>query len=210
MTTKLALEYAYDSVVAAFAADNLLVDQDFGWREVSQHNETGRPRITWVPGDPSDSLGAVGGARGPGQYPRPIAQLRERFTVYLFGVDTRDPDNERAQYHVARQLFDAWYCAMYAANTGNFAVVDQAWLNTQTERRHGATIRVVCEINAPIVEARPDEPLVDTDAGLSDVVDAVAHAVANDDHMTADVTVEMQTTEETTEVAAGTDDDSQP
>lgn len=189
--TALALEHYYDAVVASFVADGILADQDFGWREVSQHNETGRPRVTWVPGDTSASVGSLGGARGPGQIPRPIAQLRERFTVYLFGVDTRDPDNERAQYHVARQLYDAWFAALYAAAHGNFWIVDQTWLTTQTERRHGATIRVVCEINAPIVEARPDEPLVDIDAGLPGVVDAVAVANANDETMTAVVTVEL-------------------
>lgn len=194
MTTTLALEHAYLTVRALFESDGLLVDQDFGWREINQHSDTGRPRITWVPGDESDSLGEVGGANGPGQIPRAVGQLRERFTVYLFGVDTRDPENELAQYHVARQLFDAWYCGMYAAAHGNFWIVGQSWVNSQRERRHGATIRVTCEINAPIVEARPDLPLVDTDAGMSDVVDARAHAIANDEVLTAVLTAELGNT----------------
>jgi hypothetical protein len=200
--TTLALEHAYQSVRDSFAADGLLVDIDFGWREINQHSETGRPRITWVPGDTGDSLGTVGGANQPGQIPRPIGQLRERFTVYLFGVDTRDPENELAQYHVARQLFDAWYCAMYTAAHGNFWIIDQSWLSAQRERRHGATIRAVCEINAPIVESPPDVPLI-ADPALADVVDAVAYAIEQGEVLTAELTVAVEpsnTADETVEI----------
>jgi hypothetical protein len=166
---KLALEHAFDSVVAQFAGDDINAVNAFGWRQPAQHLDT-LPRIAWVPGDPSGALGELVGARDPGRHPRPLAQLNELVTVYITAWDPRDHvEDERAAYRAARFLYDAWFRAMYLALHGTFKVRAQSWSTAQLERHFGATIRVVFEVQAPIVDALPDEPLVGSAyAGLAE------------------------------------------
>lgn len=168
---KLAVENLYDSVAASFTENNINAENVFGWRTPAQYSSE-LPRCAWVPGDDkSGTLGELGGARNPGQDPRALAQLGELFTVYLTAADPRDPENELAQYRATRWLYEAWYVAMYRAAHGTFKVRSQAWVTTKRERSYGATIRVLCEVQAPIVDALPDEPLVgDAYAGLSDAI----------------------------------------
>lgn len=168
---KLAVENLYDSVRASFIENAINAENVFGWRTPAQYSSE-LPRCAWVPGDDkSGTLGELGGARNPGQDPRPLAQLGELFTVYLTAADPRDPENELAQYHATRFLYEAWYVALYRAAHGTFRVRSQGWVTSKRERSYGATLRVVCEVQAPIVDALPDEPLVgDTFAGRADTV----------------------------------------
>lgn len=156
--TKLALEYLYDSVVASFAADQINATNLFGWRASAQ-NIYG-PRIVWQPGDPSDSVGTTGPARNPGGYPRSLGTLGELFTVRISATDESEPENELKQYHIVRMLRDAWFRAVYKAAYGTFAVRSESWMTDKRERRAGAALQLVCEIQSPIVDALPDEPLI--------------------------------------------------
>lgn len=181
MTQLLALENLFDQVSAAFTADEINALNTFGWRSKAQHLDSPLPVISWVPGDPSGSLGELGGARlvEDDGYPgaRPLFLLGELFTVYISAHDPEDLEDERAQYHVTRLLYDTWLRAVYYAAEGNFVLLSQAWLTERTERRFGTTIRVVCRIDAPVIDALPDEPLVGgAFAGLSDVADVPAEA----------------------------------
>jgi hypothetical protein len=171
---KLAVEHLYDSVVASFTENAINAENVFGWRTPAQYSSE-LPRCAWVPGDDqSGTLGELGGARNPGQDVRALAQLGELFTVYLTAADPRDVENERAQYRATRWLYEAWYVAMYRAAHGTFKVRSQAWVKTKLERSYGATLRVVCEVQAPILDALPDEPLVgDTFAGHGNTIGIV-------------------------------------
>lgn len=172
MTVILALEHLYDGVVAQMAADAAAqeppatpVPQPLGWRAPAR-NDHG-PRIVWVPGDDaSGALGEVAGAKYPGRDPRSLATLHELVTVYLEGVDTSAPEDERAQYKVARLLFDAWFRAAHLVAHGTFAIRSVGWVTGKKERRRGATIRVLLSVEAMV----PDAPLtlapVDTRAAI--------------------------------------------
>jgi hypothetical protein len=151
-----ALTKLFDDVVARFAADGTSYPNKFGWREPDKR-EPAAPRIVWVPGDDaSDSIGEMRAARSPGRNPeRPLATLGELVTVYLEGVDPTEPENERKQYAAARTVLDAWYRAVYLAAHGTFAVKSANWVTDKKVRRHGATIRIVLDLDAMI----PDSPL---------------------------------------------------
>jgi len=166
------MEYLFNSVTSQFAADSIHAVNEFGWRVPTIHPFG--PRIAWVPGDPSNSAGLIAAPRNPGGNPRALGMLNELFTVYFTAQDPSDPENEQVQYHIVRQLHDAWYRALYHAAFGTFYIRSVGWETKRSERRHGATMRVVCEIQAPILDRLPDPPLVDASDDL--IVDAVADA----------------------------------
>lgn len=196
--SKLALEHMFDSVVTSFTSDGINAVNYFGWRESAQHRDQVLPYIVWAPGDPSDSLGDLGAARYPGAQPKPLALLTELFTVYITAHDPSAIEDERAQYHVTRLLYDAWFRAVYRAIHGTFKVRSQQWLTGKTERRFGATLRVVCQVDAPILDVLPDEPLVGEGyAGQADGVDAVAHAAEANEVIAPDLTMSLNEEEDT-------------
>lgn len=186
----LALEFLYNAVIDSFAADHVNASNDFGWRIPAQHPYG--PRIAWVPGDASDSAGVIGAAMYPGSIPRQLGTLRELFTVYFTAQDPSDPENELKQYHIVRELHDAWYRAVYFAAHGTFSIISQTWITKHMERRHGATMRLICQVLAPILDVLPDSPLVDPDPG-PEFVDAVAEAEAASTTLGVDVPVELDT-----------------
>lgn len=175
MSTTLALESLFERVSASFAADGIQAANVFGWRQPATHIASGFARIAWVPGNTGGAVGETTAPRHPGSIPRPLLMLRELFTVYISAADNGAPESELAQYHITRMLRDAWLRAVYLAAHGTFRIRDEQWITDRRERRHGAAIRLVCEIEAPIVDALPDAPLVGTELP-ADVVDA--HAVA--------------------------------
>ena len=59
-------------------------------------------------------------------------------------VSAATAENERAQYQICRDLFDAWYRAVYLSAHGNVAIESVGWVTEKKERRYGATIRAVC------------------------------------------------------------------
>lgn len=167
MSVILALPRLYDAVVARFAADGLSVPNLFGWRTPPQKYTLGN-RICWIPGDTdSGDLGETLPARYPGRNPRSLATLGELFTIEIIASD---PDltkleHERVQYQAVRELYDAWYRAVYLAAYGTFAVQSSTWMIEKKERRYGAAIRVVCSIEAMI----PDAPLTDVSPAAATV-----------------------------------------
>jgi hypothetical protein len=151
VATILALEKLYTDVEALL--DD--VPQSFGWREPTKRGEPNR--IAWVPGDEGGLIGDVGGARYPGRVPRPIANIVERFTVSIFGQDNSDPENELAQYHATRLLFDRWLAAVYRAAHGTFAIETARWADEAKERRFGAAIVVVATVDAMVPDLEDDD-----------------------------------------------------
>jgi hypothetical protein len=152
MADTLALEKLFFDVVTRFAAESTEVPNIFGWREPT-HRGGQQNRICWVPGDPSGAAGEVGGARQPGRNPRSIGTLMELFTVYVEGRDATSPENEMAQYKAARLIFDAWFRAAYLSMRDLLVVKSASWMVDRTTRRHGATLRVVCTVQAMIPDA---------------------------------------------------------
>lgn len=178
MAIVLALPKLFDDVVAQFAADGTAVPNLFGWRKSAQQLTTGK-RIVWIPGDPRGSLGAMLPARNPGRNPRPVGTLEELFTVEISSNDPTQLEDERAQYQATRELYDAWYRAVYLAARGTFRVVSDEWVVDKKERRYGATIRCVCAIQAEIPDAAAATAPVDTGA----LIDVIEYAV--DEQFTA-------------------------
>jgi len=172
MSVSFSLEELYDAVVARFAAESTEAEQVFGWRKPQRHKRSAR-RLVWKPGDPSASAGELRPARNPGRNPRPLATLAERFTVYVTAVDAAAVEDERAQYVATRALFDAWYRAVHLAAHGTFRIRDVRWNETKNERRYGAELVCVCELEAAIVDAVQTTAPTDTTAAITDSLDDV-------------------------------------
>lgn len=132
----------------------------FGWREPQRHGAT---HIVWVPGNDGE-LGAIGPARNPGRNPRPLATIEELFTIYVHGFDATDPENELAQYTSARLLFDDVLASIYRVAHGTIAFGRATWVTAQNVRRHGATIRLVCSVQAMVPDEADGVAPTDTDA----------------------------------------------
>lgn len=149
----------YRGVIAQFAADSLVCENGFGWREPTLNPKApGVRKISWVPGDP---VGDAGKWLPPVQVegsPKSLATLEELLTVYIFAADVSDP-TELGQYTAVRKLYDQWFRAIYLAaysvgTGGRFAAVKHTWDTTKKERVHGACLRVLCSAQAQI----PDVP----------------------------------------------------
>jgi hypothetical protein len=163
MAIVFALPRLFDAVVTRFAAEAVLVPNVFGWREPAKRPGTSH-RIVWVPGDDeSGELGEIVEAKQPGRNPRPLATLEELFTVYIEARDDAAAENERAQYIATRTLFDSWYRAVYLAAHGTIRIESAAWVISKKERRAGAAIRVLCTIEAAIVDA--EDGIAPTETG---------------------------------------------
>jgi hypothetical protein len=165
MAIVFALPRLFDAVVARFAAESVAVPNVFGWREPAKRSGKTH-RIVWVPGDDeSGELGEIGEPKQPGRNPRPLATLDELFTVYIEARDDGAAEDELAQYIAARTLFDTWYRAVYLAARGTIRIESSAWVISKKERRAGAAIRVLCTIEAAIVDA--EEGIAPTDTGAA-------------------------------------------
>ena len=172
MATIFALENLFDLVVARFAIEGVQISNKFGWRE--PYRQLGRPaKIVWVPGDPSGDLGELKAPKYPGQNPRPLQNLEERFHVFISGSDASDPNNERKQYNATRLLYDIWIRAVYLAAHGTFNVSNwsSVWVIDKNERRYGAAIRVSATIQATILDSVLPVIPVDTSAHITPTLD---------------------------------------
>lgn len=158
----LALPWLYETVSASLAADLTPVANAFGWRIPGQHPYSNR--IAWVPGDPNGAIGTMGPPRNPGGDPRSLGTLNELFHVVISGQDPTDPENELLQYSIVRYLRDAWYRAVYHAVHGAFGIKYEQWNTDRLERRFGAALVVVCELQTTI----PDEPYPDNGQSVVD------------------------------------------
>lgn len=156
MTDVLALERLYNLVsVSLTSSDFGPVAHPFGWREPTKRAHRNGARIIWVPGD--DENGDVGEFKAPkypGRLPRPIATVDELFTVYVEADDPTAPESEIAQYKATRLLSDAWWSAAYAVAHGTIKIVRASWVIDKRERRHGATMRLLCTVEAMVSDAR--------------------------------------------------------
>lgn len=165
MSIILAVPRAYDAVVQRFSDDGTTCDFGFGWRESTKQLASSR-RIVFQPGDASGAVGDVSGARFPGRNPRPIGTLNELFTVFVEAYDTTDPENERAQYQATRELWDAFYRALYLACYGTFEIVSSKWDTSKNVRRRGAMLVAVISLQSMI----PDSPLSTAPADTAAVI----------------------------------------
>jgi hypothetical protein len=148
----LALPWLFDEVSKRFIADGVPASNLFGWRVPTQHAIGNR--LAWVPGDPTGAFGQVTAARNPGGYPRSLATTHEVFTVIINGQDPSEPENERRQYEIVRYLRDAWYRAVYQTVHGAWLLKREEWIIDRSERRFGAALRIIAEIEATV----PDLP----------------------------------------------------
>lgn len=162
MSDALAVEQLYSRVSARFADAGLSALNVFGWREPAQHHVT--DRIAWVPGDASGNAGTMAPPRNPGGRPRSIGTLLELFSVLISATDLTALENEQAQYRAVRLLRDAWYAAVFNAAHGTFTIKSEQWLTDKLERRYGATLRIVCELQARIPDGATDDYVAMRDA----------------------------------------------
>lgn len=176
-----AVTQLYDDVVARFELDKTAADQPFGWRETYQHR-TGKARIVWVPGDETGSAGEMRAARNPGTKAegRSLATLGELFTVHVSANDPQFPEDERKQYEATRALFDAWVRAVYLAAHGTILFGSPTWNTDKNERRYGAELVCVCEVEAKIpdspYELVPADAVAEIETSLEDVTETTTTA----------------------------------
>lgn len=154
MSAPFPMEVLFDAVVDRFATEGPDATNLFGWREPARQ-KTAEQRIVWIPGDPVGSIGVVGAAKKIDSPYRSLATLREIFTVEIGANDPDAPEDERAQYHATRLLFDHWYRAAYLAMPGAFSVESMEWETRRTERRRGALLRVIVAVDAIIPDQSP-------------------------------------------------------
>lgn len=197
MTVTLALPKLFDDVGALMHDVGYTVPHVFGWRE--RDKRSGKRRIVWEPGDNGNG-GTIGPARQPGRNPRSVATLFELFTVWIEAQESSTPENERAQYQATRELYDAWYLAAESASK-NFRQISLAWVIDKTDRRFGATLKVVGSIEAAITAACDDVAHADTIArvtaielGQSETFDAPNLADVPAGEMTIPITQETTVT----------------
>jgi len=150
MKGELAWVALYRLVSADFVVDGVPASNLFGWRVPAQHPIGNR--IAWVPGDPNGLVGQTLPPRNPGGDPRPLATLGELFTILINGQDPAEPENELTQYKIVRYLRDAWYRSVYKFAHGVFTIRGEQWDTTRLERRHGAALRIVVELQAAVVD----------------------------------------------------------
>jgi hypothetical protein len=167
----LALPRLFDAVVARFALEAptgvLPVPNYFGWREPARQRDQITNRILWVPGDVRGQMGRTLPARNPGRAPaRPIATLDELFTCEIVAHDSAAHEVERSQYQAARELYDAWWRAVYLEAHGTVAVISTEWITLAKERRHGAAIRAICSVQSAIFDTPYDLAPADTGAAI--------------------------------------------
>jgi len=169
-----ALPLLFDAVVARFKTDCTEAENDFGWREWSKHKRS-EARIVWVPGDETDNAGEMRAPRNPGGNGRSLGTLGELFQCRIEAFDPKEPENERVQYEATRALYDAWYRAVYLAAYGTFEVQSLTWNTNKNERRRGAELIVVCEIEAKIPDTAyvfaPDDTAANIATSLDDVTE---------------------------------------
>lgn len=166
MAIVFALPNLYDAVVATFAHDGTAAVQSFGWKAPAEQIRGDR-RITWRPGNESGDLGAMAPPKWIGKNPRQLATLLELCTVELYAFDRSRANDERAQYQVARELYDAWIRAVELAAAGTYQIVSSKWLDPDRTRGAGAVIRAVFSIQAPIVDLPYESAPTDTGADLT-------------------------------------------
>lgn len=156
MAVIFALPKIFDAVVARFTAESTGVPNLFGWQQPARQPTGASPRrILWVPGDPRGSLGTMSAAKQPGRLERSLGTLDELFHCILVGDDATAPNDERKQYQSTRELYDAWWRAVYLAMPGRVRVLSAEWLTEKNERRRGAALRVVCAVEAVIPDVAP-------------------------------------------------------
>lgn len=123
----------------------------FGWRAAQDRSSAFR--VVVVPGSDGD-LGELSAPLQLGGNPRSVADLRERFTLYLEARDSSAPQDERKQYTAARLLFDATWTYLRDIATANLELVDARWIGGAgtlgAQSQSGATIRAVCALRVPI------------------------------------------------------------
>lgn len=154
--TALALPALFLAVRAGFSADRSSTPNDFGWREPTRQTKELSGRVMWVPGDPQGEVGELGSAVKPGRTGgRPLATLDEQCTIYFYGADTSNIEDELAQYIAARELFDYWWKIVYhAAQTvgqgGRVTMSKLAWIIEKKERPHGRVLRGLLLVEAAV------------------------------------------------------------
>ena len=154
MADKTALRNVYELLASQFATKvgTRDVELKFGWKERPRAVQgTTHNRVIVVPGDPSGGIGEWGAAKWPGRRedgPRPLGNINELFTLYVYGVDPDCPENELSQYEATRLLWDDVYAAIYHAAFGQFKIVSHKWDTTYNEKRFGAAMVVVVMVQA--------------------------------------------------------------
>jgi hypothetical protein len=171
MTDTLALEYAYNAVVAQFATDGVACLQPFGWAKSGQHL-TG-PRIVWVPGDPSGAAGTITGAMNVGTIPKPLFTFNEVFHVIISGYgDETDPVDELKAWKITRLLHDQWMRAMERNLKGMYQLTRQDWVRAGERDyvRFGTALIVVAAIQSAVLDTGPDGPITEVYPGAEILV----------------------------------------
>jgi hypothetical protein len=158
-----AISTLFDLVADRFTAEGTDAVMLFGWLAAAQ--QIPGNHIVWSPGDTGGVLGAWLPPKYPGRNPRTLANLAELVTIEIAAVDNADHTNERKQYLVAHQLFEATMRAVHLAAHGTYKMLSATWIDPKT-KRSGAALRVVISVESPIVDTARGVAPVDTGAHI--------------------------------------------
>lgn len=165
------LSLLFQDVKALFVSEAVTTaNVVFGKREPTKQVNQGvgrANRVVFVPGDPSGKAGTYEGAKihrrgfgGGHKASKSLLTFKELATVYCWAVDATDSatlNDENKQYDAARLLHDQVVRAIYRSPNmghGTFKLSSPTWFQDKVERRYGAEIMFLLEIEAMI----PDEP----------------------------------------------------
>jgi len=154
-----AVDHLYEAIAWWFEARDREEVVLFGRRTATMAAQaaSGRAgRVCIVPGDDAGKagkLGAAKGMRGPSGR-RSIYSLDELITIRVWGADSSQPSDERAQYRAVWNLYEDVMRAIRGARCGRISLGDPSWVTTPVELIYGAEL-----VMQVMVESRiEDEP----------------------------------------------------
>jgi hypothetical protein len=163
----MAVLFALDQLIAAVSAQVLVDWKDpgfvtvkFGQKEPRKNINIGSfGRIVFTDGDEGGDQGSIGDAA---QWPHPapaLYDLSQRFQVFMFARDTKQPQDELAQWRAGMNLLTETARAIYRAThqdppiTSAVLMGNPKRINPEAQCTYGIEYRMVCTIEQPILDA---------------------------------------------------------
>jgi len=155
----LAVPVLFEAVKQIFTDEGVSTTLVFGRREPARQvnqGPGGANRIVFSPGA-DGKLGEYGPVVRPGRNPRSLGTLNDFVTVYCWGYDATQPQNDIAHYEAARLLHDVIFRALHIASHTtckcNIKLSDPVWVQDKIEKNFGYELKFTLTIPSTI----PDE-----------------------------------------------------
>ncbi|NUP05523.1 MAG: hypothetical protein HOW73_05635 [Polyangiaceae bacterium] len=155
-----ALDSLYTDVERFFRDKGL--SEYLGWgrreltKQINQKPGTRAGRVIWIPGDDTGKTGELGAPKFGKRIPRTVLSWRELATVHIWGRDATAPNDERAHYRVARDLFEQVCRAIDGSSSGMVKYSNPTWnVDTPVERVFGCELTFEVTVDGRVCDAAP-------------------------------------------------------